>query len=138
MIRHEELNVIFEKQIIQPLHTYSKNPNNFVSGLFKGMKTRQNWDNKVSRRSSVTFEPILLHLLSEFLFFQVESILSRSLFSALRRSPGLSRDPQLLNCVVAGCSSSDSVTARHAFAILKEQALVRVCFKSADHFKSPS
>ncbi len=53
-------------------------------------------------------------------------MLSRSLFSAFRRSPGLCRDPKLLHCVLAGCSSSDSITARHAFAVLKEQALVCV------------
>ncbi len=125
IICQQEINAILENEIILRLHSYTKDPRNLVTGLLERMKMGQDWSKKVSRRSFIsTYCTFVVVRVFDFFFFP--QVLSRSLFSALRRSPGLSKDPKLLSCVLAGCSSSDPVTTRHAFAVLKEQALVRI------------
>lgn len=54
--------------------------------------------------------------------FQESLQISSSIFSAVRRCPGLARDRAILPTVLQGCCSENSLAARHSFAVLAEQA----------------
>lgn len=54
--------------------------------------------------------------------FQESLQISASIFSAIRRCPALARDRTILPAVLLGCCSENPVAARHAFAVLADQA----------------
>ncbi|CAM9299340.1 unnamed protein product, partial [Hapterophycus canaliculatus] len=54
--------------------------------------------------------------------FDESLLISASIFSSIRRCPALARDPSILPTVLLGCCSENPLAARHAFAILVEQA----------------
>lgn len=49
-------------------------------------------------------------------------MVSAAIFSAIRRCPALARDQSILPAVLLGCCSENPVAARHAFAVLADQA----------------
>lgn len=48
--------------------------------------------------------------------------MSAAIFSAIRRCPALARDQSILPAVLLGCCSENPLAARHAFAVLADQA----------------
>lgn len=54
--------------------------------------------------------------------FDESLLISAAIFSSIRRCPALARDPNILPAVLLGCCSENTLAARHAFAILVEQA----------------
>lgn len=48
--------------------------------------------------------------------------MSSAIFSAIRRCPALARDESILPSVLLGCCSENPLAARHAFAVLADQA----------------
>lgn len=54
--------------------------------------------------------------------YQESLRISAAIFSAVRRCPILAKDPNILPTVLKGCCSENALAARHAFAILVDQA----------------
>lgn len=54
--------------------------------------------------------------------FEESLLISAAIFSAIRRCPALARDESILPTVLLGCCSENPLAARHAFAVLADQA----------------
>lgn len=55
--------------------------------------------------------------------FEESLLVSSAIFSAIRRCPALARDESILPAVLLGCCSENPLAARHAFAVLADQAM---------------
>eukprot|EP00752_Nemacystus_decipiens_P001833 g1768.t1 len=54
--------------------------------------------------------------------FEESLLVSSAIFSAIRQCPALARDERILPAVLLGCCSENPLAARHAFAVLADQA----------------